>query len=442
MAQDEHDKSPRGLNGKLLAYMHFHHYMQFFTGPESPGSHQPRRLATSLAARGHHVDVIACDMNAYSEQLEPEEIITFPTGGCVRVHRLPVARGMRTNLQSRLKTYLGFAHRAYRYGRRLKRPDAVIASIQPLFTGLVGVRIARRAHAPLLLEVRDLWPDALEAKGSVTGLKSRGLHLIADYVYRHADRIVSLTPGIKLELVHKGYNPLQIDVFPNGFDPGLFGSDRKPASVIRTEYGWNRRFLALYTGTHTEVTAVHVIVKAAAVLKDHPDIHFALVGKGQTKASAMELAKQLDLKNISFHDPVPRVMIPDLIAACDVGVMTLFTSRLEHIYFENKFVDYMGAGCPIVAAMGGLQAQLINRYETGRVVPAFDDRGLAALVEEAFQNPDKYRLYGINGKQFVEKHLMLPDILTRYCQRIEEVARRQYDEPAWEPFPMNAGLPS
>lgn len=409
------------------------HLMQFFTGPHSPGTHQPRKLVKKLADNGHHIDVIACDMNAYSEQQEPAEVINGSGGGRVHVHRLAVARGMRKSLKARLRTYLGFAWQAMRFGLRLPRPDLVLASIQPFFSGLAGLRIARHYRVPLLLEVRDLWPDALEAKGAVTGWKARLMYVLAAYVYKHADRIVCLTPGIKTELVKKGLNAQVIDVFPNGFDPELFKIEKQTRETIRQHYGWTDKFVALYTGTHTEVTAVDVIVRAAAEIKDHPHIRFDLFGQGQTKPYAQALARELNVSNIYFHDPVPRSEIPGLIEGCDVGLMTLFTSRLEHIYFENKFIDFLGAGRAIVGALGGQQAEIINRRKAGKAVPAFDYRGLARLVLEAYENREEFKAMGINGKNLIAETLMLPDILDRYCQAIELTATNRTDFAAWEP---------
>jgi hypothetical protein len=70
---------------------------QFFAGPESPGPDQPRAFVRTLAARGHHVDVLACDFNAYNEQTETPEHWTDPSGGTVTVHRLPAPRNMRAS---------------------------------------------------------------------------------------------------------------------------------------------------------------------------------------------------------------------------------------------------------------------------------------------------------------------------------------------------------
>jgi len=295
--------------------------------------------------------------------------------------------------------------------------------------------VAKAARAPLVLEVRDLWPDALEAKGAVTGWKLSPLYAMADALYQNATRIVSLTPGIKKELLKKGLPNDHIDVLPNGFDPVLFQVDESQKADVRSKYGWGDKFVALYTGTHTEVTSVETIVKAAAELCHRENIRLDLFGQGQTKPDAMALASRLGLTNIHFHDPVPKPQIPAIIAAADVCLMTLFRSSLVHIYFENKFMDYMGSGKAILGAMEGEQADLIRAYDLGQVVPAFDATGLAQLLREARENPDKRRRWEENGRDFVHRYLLLDRIMERYVNVVEAAAEGTTDGMrAWEPF--------
>ena len=104
-------------------------------------------------------------------------------------------------------------------------------------------------------------------------------------------------------------------------------------------------------------------------------------------------------------------------------------------YLENKFIDYMGAGKPILGAMGGEQAEIIKKYETGRVVPAFDDEGLALLVVETAENFAPYEEMGRRGSQLVKDQLLLPNILSRYADAVERVAAGETNEiQAWEPL--------
>ena len=412
-----------------------HYYQQFFTGPHAPGTLTPRKFMRHLADCGHTVHVVATDFNVYNEQTEPSEEYGSPSGGRLAVHRVPSARGLRRGLRSRVRTYLGFAWPAYRFARHLPRPAVVLGSVQPLFTGVVAQRLARRWRAPFVLEIRDLWPDALEAKKAISHWQAWPLHRIANHLYRGADQIVSLTPGIKSELLKKGVPQPKLDVFPNGFDPAMYDLPPGARERVRAELGWDGQFVAVFTGTHVEVTAVETIVKTANVLKGRADIRFELFGKGQRKPAAVELAKSLGLANIHFHDPVPKSRIPGILEAADVALMTLFKSPLIDIYFENKLVDYMGAGKAILAAMDGMQGRLIVTHNAGRVVGSFDHEGLAKLVVEAASAPEQIRRMGANGRRLAAERLRLSDILDRYTKLIEAVAAgRGGQVPVWEPF--------
>jgi len=417
--------------------MRFLLIQQFFPGPVAPGPMQPRRLVGELVARGHRVDVIACDLNAYNEQQEPEECFESPGGGVGRVHRLPVARGLRRGLSSRLRIYGRFAIAANRRGLALGRPDAVIGSIQPLFSGVAARRLARRFRVPFLLEVRDLWPDALVVRRLIPRWQGWVLERLARSCYFGADRVVCLTPGLKQEILRKGVPAERVDLFPNAFDEELFRIPPGTRERVRAEHGWNGSFVAIYTGVHTSVTAIECIVRAAAELRSRPDIRLDLFGYGQTKASSMALAGELGLSNIHFHDPVPKIRVPELLAGADAGIMTLFRSPLVHIYFENKLIDYLAAGLPVVAAMDGVQPRLLEREGAGRAVPSLDHEGLARVIRETADDPNRAAM-GAAGRAFITTSLTQRTVLRHYADTLEALATGTVDRrPVWDPLALS-----
>lgn len=379
--------------------------------------------------------MIACDFDGYTEENEPTEIYTSSTaGGSFEVLRLAAPKQVKANLLRRLSSYAAFMLRAAYQGAKLEKPDVIIGSIQPLFTGIGALLIAKIKHVPLVLEVRDLWPDALEVKGAVTGWKAAPLHWLANLLYAKADRLVSSTPGIKTELVKKGIPDTQIDVFPNGFLPAMADVPADTRQNVRSKYGWGDDFIALYAGTHAEVTAIDVLVKAAAELSGH-NIRLVCFGSGPTKAPCMELAEQLSTTNIEFYDPVPLSHVAELIEACDVTLMALFKSPLIHIYFQNKFMTYLGMGRPIFAAMEGDQAELIEKLGCGRVVDTFDHQALATELRKADDNPAEIAQMGHRGREFVYEHLLLTQVLDRYAKVVEATAERNVANlPVWGPL--------
>jgi len=413
-----------------ILYVH-----QFYAGPEAPGPRQPRDLVQRLAARGHAVEVVACDLNAYNEQTEPEESIDVPGGGSIRVHRLPVPRGLRASLANRLKTYGRFAWSAYGSFRGRDAPDVVMATIQPLFGGVAAMRLARRWRKPFLLEIRDLWPDALVVKKAISPWQAVPLQAMARSLYFGADRVVTLTPGLKIELLKKGVPADRLDLFPNSYDEEFFRLAPGTRERIRAQYGWDRQFTAVYTGSVTEVTAAETLVRAGAFLKSRPDIRIDLFGYGQSLPKAQALAKELGLDNVHFHEPVPRTQVPAILAGADAALMSLFRSPLIHIYFENKFIDYLGSRRPVLASLEGVQADLIRRIGAGVVVPTFDSGALAQAIVEVADHPARGREMGEAGQRFLAAHLRQTDVLNRYVDVIEATARGEAARlPAWDPF--------
>lgn len=415
-----------------MRILYFH---QFYAGPEAPGPRQPRDLVQRLAERGHAVEVVACDLNAYNEQAEPEETRAVPGGGRIRVHRLPVPRGLRASLFNRLKTYGWFAWSAYRFGRHLPTPDVVMATIQPLFGGVAALRLARRWKRPFLLEVRDLWPDALVVKKAIARWQAAPLHALARSLYTGANRVVALTPGLKIELLKKGIPRDRLDVFPNGYNESAFQLEPGTREQTRKTWGWADQFTAVYAGSLTEVTAVETLVRAGAFLRSRPDIRLDLFGYGQSKPKAMALAKELKLEHVHFHDSVPKTQIPTILAGADAALMALFRSPLIHIYFENKFIDYMGSRLPILASMEGVQADLIRKAGAGVVVPTFDSEALARAIADAADHPERCREMGAAGYQCISAKLDQSIILDRYADVLEALAQgRGGAVPTWDPF--------
>ena len=90
---------------------------------------------------------------------------------------------------------------------------------------------------------------------------------------------------------------------------------------------------------------------------------------------------------------------------------------------------------PILASMDGVQADLIRRAGAGRVVPTFDAEALANAIVEAADHPERCREMGAAGLRFLETRLRQPDVLNRYADLLEAVAKGEAARlPPWDPF--------
>ena len=67
----------------------------------------------------------------------------------------------------RIVNFLSFLLTAVLVSVRLPRPDVVVATSPQFFCGWAGVLVSRLRGAPLVLEIRDIWPDSIWAVGAM-----------------------------------------------------------------------------------------------------------------------------------------------------------------------------------------------------------------------------------------------------------------------------------
>jgi glycosyltransferase involved in cell wall biosynthesis len=407
-------------------------YRQFFTSDDGVNNRQPRELLNELARRGHQIIVLSDDYKINAD--EPLSEYHQFGRGYWHLKRFKTAKNMRASLKNRLKTYGYYSGKALLYGLTLPKPDLIYTSIQPLFAGLDALMLAQIHHVPLVMEIRDLWPDDLVARKVISLKAGLPMYPMATLLYKKSTHIISVTPGIKRELLKKGLSDEKIDVLPVGCDKALFASLPKDIRAkTRQKYGWGDDFVAIYPGTHTEATAIDVVVKAANILKETPNVRFALFGAGQCKAGAMELAKNMGLKNIEFHDPVPKSEVAAIMKSADIGLLNLQKSPIIHIFFENKFMDYMAAGLPVFGSMEGEQADIIKKYNFGKIVPTGDFASLAEVIKNAAAGEYDLKDMGQRIKEYGETRLNMEEMLRLYADRIEQIGRGEKITKAYEP---------
>jgi glycosyltransferase involved in cell wall biosynthesis len=298
----------------------------------------------------------------------------------------------------RLLNHTSFALSALASSRRTGPADAVIVETPPLFTAAAGVLVARLKRAPRLLNVADLWPDAVIQFGA---LRSRPLvaaaRAIERFAYRNADVIAVPTPGLQRVLLERGRPAEQIVLVPHGVDPARF-LHRADASPVR------RR--VIYCGTIGMGHAVGTLIEAARRLEEAGERHeLLIVGDGAEREELEAHAGRLGLQGVTFAGRMPREQLPDLLATAEVTVATQRDLPLLADALSTKVLEYMAAARPVVAAASGWTAEIVAGAEAGIVCPPERPEALAEAIADLTANPGRARAMGLNGRRYVEAKL-------------------------------------
>ena len=299
-----------------------------------------------------------------------------------------------------------------------EKPDVIIVSSSHPLHYFSGRMLAKKYNARLIFEVRDIWPLSLIEILGVA--KFNPLVLLMNWIekraYHEADFVVSLLPNALAHMQPKGLPPERFVYIPNGVssDPQkklqerLGDSSASPQDDSRNGKYDNRggqKFIIGYIGAHGVPNALDQFISAMAILQEQGEtnIQAVLVGKGITKTSLQEQAK--NLKNISFLDPIPKDQVPEFLARMDgffIGWKAL--PIYKYGISPNKIFDYMFAEKPIVHAVD-TPFDPVQLAKCGITVPPEQPKELAKAIKTLANLPLAERVQmGLNGKKFIDEH--------------------------------------
>lgn len=237
--------------------------------------------------------------------------------------------------------------------------DIVLASTPPVTTPVIGWIVSRLKRCKFGLEVRDLQPESSEDFGNLnTSLFTKSIRWIVHWLYRKADFVVPVTDGIAQFMYDIGIERDRVITVKSGV-----GSEFVDAQTngIRKKYGWEDKFLVLYSGTLGWVRPLETVIEAARQLADQPSIHFVFLGDGQKKEALENMVRDYGLKNVSFIGLQPLETIPCFLKSSDVLVESLKDVKVAKMAFPSKVYEYMAAGRPII--FGALQGEAIEELK-------------------------------------------------------------------------------
>lgn len=235
--------------------------------------------------------------------------------------------------------------------------DIVLASTPPVTSPVIGWILSKLRRCQFVIEVRDLQPESGEDFGNLNqSLFTRMIRWVMHSLYRRADKLVSVTDGMSRYMDDMVGVPREnIATIKSGVGREFIDSD---ANGIRSKFGWDEKFLVLYSGTLGWVRPLETVVEAARQLVDQPDIHFAFIGDGQKRAALEQMVLEYGLKNVSIIGLQPLETIPSFLNSADVLLESLKEVNVAKMAFPSKMFEYMASGRPIV--FGALKGEAID----------------------------------------------------------------------------------
>lgn len=270
--------------------------------------------------------------------------------------------------------------------------DVLIASSPPFFPHIGGAVVAARRRIPLVLEVRDLWPDYMVQMGMLRAdaPATRALFALERRLLRRADLVVAVTESFRERLIGKGVAPDRTIIVPNGVDTEAYDAAPvgAPPALVPRDGAPVIGYLGTFGKGQGLADIVHAAVRVAAA---RPDAHVLLVGDGPDRPAVEAAIAATGACNVSIHPPIPRAQTRAFYQACDVCLVPLAPIPIFQETIPSKIFEVMACERPLVASLAGEAARIIEGCEGGVTCPPGDARAIADAILGVLAMPPEAR---------------------------------------------------
>jgi len=404
-------------------------YTQYFPPETNAPANRWGYFAKYLAKQGHKITVLTSFpnhplgkvLNGYKNQWRFDE-----EKDNMKIIRTWTYISSSRKFISRLFNYFSFAFSSYINSFSIinKDVDMIIASSPPLSVAIIGAIIAKKKRIPLILDLRDIWPEAAISTGYI---KKGSLYYLAEKwekrCYKQAQKILVNSPAIFEELKNiKGVSSSKLELIPNGADLEFF-KEIDDSDKINEEYNIKNKFVVLYTGLLGFAQAPEIMIDAAKILKNNKDIVFLIVGGGPLKKDLESKIKNLKLDNVILTGQRPRKEMPIFVSMGDICLVPYKNSSTFQKNVPSKMFDYMASGKPIIINLEGAASDIIIRAQAGLVVEPDNASVLAKTIEQLYNNRFLRKKMGDSGKLYAEKHYNKKEVSRKLETILENVAK-------------------
>lgn len=376
----------------------------FFSHYYTPEGNAPATRVSALCERwvqaGHDVTVVTCPPNVpngivydgYANKRTSEVI------NGVKVERVKLYIAANKGAIKRMFNFVSYFLKALLAALRLPKPDVVIATSPQIFCGYAGVWYKRLRHVPLVIEIRDIWPESMGAVGAnIPKLAYWGLERVEKAMYRTCDALVTVGNGYKVRLLEKGIPQSKISIIMNGTDLAVYKPQPKNDALL-AKYGLKGKFVVSYIGTVGMACGLEVVLDAAPQVPSN--VVFVIVGDGAHRVQLEQEAKKRGIENVIFTGRQPKASMPDWVASSDANLVHLKKTELFTTVMPSKIFESAGCKRPIIMGVDGYAKKLVMDAKAGLdMVPenagslvecvnrlAFDPALCATLGENAYNN--------------------------------------------------------
>lgn len=293
-----------------------------------------------------------------------------------------------------------------------QRPT-VVHTHSPCHWGIVANAVARTMGIPSVYEIRSFWEDGIidQGKDPRWSVKYKVTRRIENSVVNSASAVVTISGGLKQDLIDRGHDANRIFVVPNGVEPSNFKS--VPSTIQRN----SDAIRLAYIGSLYPWEGVDTLIEAMPLLRQKsPGITLEIVGDGIEYPRLVALARKLDLDScVNFAGRVKHDEVREKYALADVCIYPRKSSRTTELVTPLKPLEALAMGKPVIASRVGGLTELLAGTEATFFEPG-SSTDLARACLQLIAARTSWSDTGIKNADIVATKRSWSEVLGRYAE--------------------------
>lgn len=390
-------------------------------------------LADHLAEHGHDVLWWTSTFDHIRKRHRFDRDVRTETSAGYAVWLLHANRYPHNVSLRRLLNHRRIAQSFRRRARHEPRPDLIVCSWPTVELCAEAVSIGKRWNVPVVLDIRDLWPNA------ITDLAPRLLRPAVRYAMRRsyqrahyaascASAIIGITDQyVDWGLAYAGRARTSMD---RDFPLGYVEKSPTPAEVEAAERFWaehgvaadKQAFVACWFGTIGRNSELTTVIEAARQLERlGKPARFVLCGMGPELDRSRRLAE--DCPNVLLPGWIDAPQIWTLLRMSSVGLAPYVSNDNFVRNLPNKPVEYLSASLPILSSLEGVLARLLAENDCGITYPNGRAEALAAAIAKIMDDPARRTQMSENARSLYQSRFVADTVYSEMRSHLEQIAR-------------------
>ena len=344
-----------------MKILYFYQYFSTSKGSWGTRVHE----FTQEWVKDSNIDVKVVTSLYYKSDLKNKGFINKENFDGIEVDVLGVKVNNKDGFIKRIYSFLAYSFFSSFYAL-FGKYDVVIVSSGPITVGIPGLIAKWVRRKKLVFEVRDLWPQGAIELGIIKNpLLIRLAYSFEKFCYHSADLIVTLSPGMKTEVLGRLPQKKVISI-TNAANIELFSN---LVEVDLPKYGLEPKKYAVYAGNIGKVNNVEWMLEGAKLLTEaKSEVKIVFIGDGQLKSYLETRKVSENIDNLLFLPLMPKTELVGLIQNALVSLVPLANTPVLATSSPNKLFESLAAGIPVVITTQGWMREFVETKNVGLYV--------------------------------------------------------------------------